>query len=255
MVIRALLSMSKCLSSQFVEVLRGVSKLGVRVVDETADVSEMSLMMERYRPDVVFHDPMIDEGEALKTWKLDVGQLPALVCVTNELQYAVDAFEAGAIHYLVPPLSSESVSTAITRVSNKLARLRPHASDGAMDQGQYPFRRRILALPSQHGIDVRGVDEVVCVNGEGNYARVVLNPDGSLLLSRSLGTLEESLEDAGLLRVHRSHMVNVNHIRQVKRGKSPILKMSNGDEIDVSTRYRDLVMNVLHVGTSGRGNR
>ncbi|MBI2793658.1 MAG: response regulator transcription factor [Ignavibacteria bacterium] len=247
--------MSQSLSSAFVTALRKVTKVGVRVVGESGNMREMQVVMERYKPDVVFHDPMIDEGEMLKTWKLDFGLTPALVCVTNELQYAVDAFEAGAVHYLVPPLTSESLSTAITRVSNKLARLHPDTSDDALAKDQYPFRKRILALPSQHGIDVRGIDEVVCVNGEGNYARVVLNPDGSLLLSRSLGELEERLVDAGLLRVHRSHIVNVNHIRQLKRGKSPVLRMSNGDEIDVSTSYRDFVMDLLQVRPPRRQER
>jgi two-component system LytT family response regulator len=247
--------MSNSVSSAFVAALGKVTKVGVRVVGECSNTEALQVMMERNKPDVVFHDPMIDEGELLKTWKLDFGQTPALVCVTNELQYAVDAFEAGAVHYLVPPLTSESMTSAITRVSQKLARLRPYTSEDAPSQDQYPFRKRILALPSQSGIDVRGIDEVVCVNGEGNYARVVLNPDGSLLLSRSLGELEERLVDAGLLRVHRSHIVNVNHIRQLKRGKSPILRMSNGDEIDVSTSYRDYVMDLLQVRTPRRQER
>lgn len=247
MQLRALLSMAKKMSATFVDAVSALTNPVVNVVGVARDSDELVVMTEHLRPDVIFHDPFIDNGETLKSWKQDFGQFPALVCVTNELFYAVDAFEAGAVHYLVSPFNRDSVTTAVNRVATKCLRHRSERNGDYNHISEHGLRGRILTLPSQSGIDVRSVDEVVCVNGEGNYVRVVLSPDGSLLLSRSLGDLEKGLEDAGLLRVHRSHMVNVNHIRQLKRGKSPILRMSNGDEIDVSTRYRDTVMDLLRV--------
>jgi two-component system LytT family response regulator len=76
-----------------------------------------------------------------------------------------------------------------------------------------------------------------------------------MIMSRPIGEYEVVLADAGLVRVHRSHMVNVDHIRRVRRGKTPIVELSNGAEVDVSESYREALFAFLQINGGRRHDR
>lgn len=218
----------------------------VVIVGVTANVMEIRAMIKATHPDLVLYDPALDDGEMLVQWQEDVGLMPVLVCWTREPAYAVLAFEAGAAHYLMDRCSPLDAQLALDRCARRIAR-RSAPMRLAERAPEAPYRSNVISLPVTAGIEVRQRDRIVHVHGEGNYTRVVFDGEPSIVLSRTIGDYEPMLQRAGFLRVHRSHLVNLIHVRRLLRGKSSRILMSNGDEVDVSDRYREVLFDALNI--------
>jgi len=228
----------------------------VEVVGETERAEDVKGLVQSTRADAVILDPAIDDGAMLRNWRSEFGGFPALICVTATAGFAVEAFEAGAVHFMMLPLASEHMAMAMNRAAQRIVRYdRGNGSQAELHEQAVPFRARILALPSAAGIDIRSVDEVIRVNGEGAYTKVTLQSQPPVILSKCLGELERTFTRVGLVRVHRSHMINLMHVRQVRRGKTPVIHLSNGDEVDISPTYRDIVFDMLHLRIGRREDR
>lgn len=220
----------------------------VVVVGSTDDPQKTISLCAEFHPDVIVVDPDLDNGDLLLNWKSLFGIYPMLLCATSTTDYAQLAFNAGALHYVVHDREDSEISSAIQRCVSQLIRYDRGDTNGASAREKIAtFSPQLVALPSADGIDMRAPHEFVSAHGEGNYTRVVLQRDPPMLLSRPLGELESHFERAGMMRVHRSHMVNLNHIRHVRRGKSPVVHLSNGEQVDVSESYRTQLFDLLQI--------
>lgn len=256
MILRALLVLPTPTANFVRSVLTTASPHRIDVVGSTSRIADLNGLLENVESDVVFVDPTMDAGDTIRSWRGRVGAFPVLVCMTETAQHAVEAFEAGAAHFIVAPYTEESLHIALSRAAMRVVRYDRGTGNGSeLRESSVPFRARILALPSHSGIDIRSVDDVIRVNGEGSYTRVTLQSQPAVILSKCLGDLEQGFSRVGLVRVHRSHMINLTHVRQVRRGKTPILKLSNGDEVDVSLTYRDILFDMLQLRIGRRQDR
>lgn len=234
--------------------LLSVPSYVVVVVAEIDDPANITSTCKQTHPDLIFYDPSLDDGAFLFERQAAPNSSPVVACYTADVRFAVDAFEAGVVHYLLPTADASAVEIALHRAARRMSLYTDRAAS-------HPFVLRetasqmakVIALPLQNGIDIRPCDQIVHVHGEGSYARVVFQRDPSVIVSRSIGDCEETLHDRGFLRVHRSHLVNLVHVRRVLRGKQQRLCMSNGDEVEVSDRYRDELME--HLNVIGRRRR
>jgi two-component system LytT family response regulator len=221
-----------------------------------ASTTEAPSVIRELNPDVVILDPSLDNGRLLLQWKELFGAFPILVCASSDEHYGVEAFEAGAAHYVRTSALPESLASALGRAAVRSLRYdRGNGNGSSAREWQAPFKCNVIALPHATGIEIRSREEVVSAHGEGNYTRIVLQDDPPMLMSKPIGEFEEALMDAGLVRVHRSHMVNVDHIRRVRRGKSPVVQLSNGAEIDVSETYREMLFRYLQIHSGRRHDR
>lgn len=217
-------------------------------IDGLSSTTEDVLHLARaYHADIVVLDPSLDAGNLLSTWRSEVGATPVLVCYSADDTYALDAIRAGAVYYITPENRGE-LDEALDRAAARIIRYDREGGNGnAARETRAPFQCRVIALPGTDGIEVRASDHLLSAHGEGGYTRILLEDESPMLLSRSLGEVEPALRDAGLLRVHRSHMINPERVRRVRRGKTSIVEMVNGVEVDVSERYRDVLFDMLQI--------
>ena len=247
------------------------TSVDVVFVGETESVDVLRTLIRNTQPDLVVYDPTIDEGELLVLWQSAIGTMPILMCWTPEPTYAVLAFEAGAVHYLIDRCSHADVELALVRCSRRLARythqmqLRENGLEAQYQCNVVSlpvttgssghdarcchcrYRCNVVSLPVTTGLEVRQSDNIVYVKGEGNYSRVVFQAAPDLVLSRTVGDMERVLQHSGFIRIHRSSLVNLNHVRRFVRGKVSRVQMSNGDDVDVSDSYREHLIAELNV--------
>ncbi len=216
------------------------------VVGAAANVASADRMIVIHDPDLVLYDPRIDDGEWLVSWEQRYGSVPVLVCASDDPSHAVLAFEAGAAHYLLLGHDPAGLGLALERVRRRLGQRtsvdRLVIRDRAVD-----YEPNVIALPVLSAVEVRRRDEIIRIQGERNYSTVIFEHDPALTLSRPIGDYEPLLGSSGFLRVHRSHIVNLAHVRRVLRGKAARLFLSNGDVVDVSEKYRERLFDVLNV--------
>lgn len=102
-----------------------------------------------------------------------------------------------------------------------------------------------IALPVAHGYEFANVAEIVRCQAEGNYTNIVLETGKEILVSKNLGLFEELLSPWSFLRVHRAHLINLQHLTGYVRGKGGYAIMSDGCEVEVSNRKKQDLLTSL----------
>jgi two-component system LytT family response regulator/two-component system response regulator LytT len=173
---------------------------------------------------------------------LEAGLESQMVFVTAFDQYAIDAFEVNAVDYLLKPVEPGRLATAVERVRKRMAAERaapaPDFEQLLQMLGDRQGRREQLAIRVEDRFLLVHADEVVHASVEDDQIRVVTNSLSGTSNYRTLDELQTRLDPAIFWRVHRSHLVNINKIKEIVPwfSRNYILKMTDakGTEIPVS---------------------
>jgi two-component system LytT family response regulator/two-component system response regulator LytT len=220
---------------------------GVEVVGQASDGVQAVQVIESVNPDLVMLDVQMPglTGFEVARRLLDTGIESQLVFVTAYDQHAIRAFEVNAVDYLLKPVEADRLSTAVDRVRRRLASERGpgRGSTGELDRllqllSQRQEHREQLAVRISDRFLLIQADEVVHASVEDDVITVVTNSLSGTSNYRTLDELQARLDPAVFWRVHRSHLVNINKIKEIVPwfSRNYILKMKDarGSEIPVS---------------------
>jgi two-component system, LytTR family, response regulator len=220
---------------------------GVEVVAQAGNGVEALRVIEEHQPELVMLDVQMPgiTGFEVARRLLQAGVESELVFVTAFDQYAIDAFEVNAVDYLLKPVEPARLGTAVERVRRRLA-----VNRGAKPRTPEDFdrllqilaerndRREQLAIKVDERFLLIHADELVHASLEDDVVRVVTNSLSGTSNYRTLDELQARLDPAVFWRVHRSHLVNINKIKEIVPwfSRNYILKMKDpkGTEIPVS---------------------
>lgn len=201
--------------------------------------------INKHHPDLVFLDIEMPEGNGFTV--LEFFERPAfgVIFVTAYDHYAIQAIRFSAIDYLLKPINIIELRNAVDRFCNR----RKEQSALMMEQFKHNWSRdtssKKIALPTAERIEFREVQSIVRCEGEGNYTRFYFTDGSKLLISRSLVEFEEILEGFGFIRTHKTHLVNQMHIKAFNKADGCSLTMSNGQEVPVSRRRKEVILEKL----------
>ncbi|WP_414486091.1 LytR/AlgR family response regulator transcription factor [Stenotrophomonas maltophilia] len=200
----------------------------VRVDAEAASLAQARQLLQGRRFDLLVLDLVLPDGRG---WEL-LQQQPALAAhtlfVTALPQHALRAFELGVADYLLKPVALPRLQDAIARV-RRLAGLAEPGEDGA----------RTLAVPGSGGVQYLPLAQIDYIDMAGHYACVHVGTQLHLL-RESLAHLADRLGDGGLLRVHRSVLVNPLRVQSLieRHNGDALLELAGGAQVPVSRSYR-----------------
>jgi two-component system, LytTR family, response regulator len=201
----------------------------VIVTGEAEHVGEARELVRSERPDLVFLDIRMPGADGFALLEgLHLTPMPYVVFVTAYAEHAVEAFDVEAVDYLLKPFDEERLARALERARSELAKRGPqrHLERFAVTAGQLT---RYLAA--------RDVD---WIEGCGNYARLHVGK-GTHLVRTTLAALERELDPARFTRVHRSAIVALDRVRELRSlgGGEYRVVLSDGTQVPMSQRYRD----------------
>ena len=236
---------------------RGVRQLltphrDVEVVAETRNGRETVQALREVKPDLLFLDvqmPDLDGFEVLR--EIGASHMPAVIFVTAYDEFAVHAFEAHAIDYLVKPLGAERFSRAIEHMRERLQSAkavdlsRKLAALLAAREKERDKQR--IVVPTARGDLLIDAVEIDWIEADDYYA-VIHAGQGRHLVRESLASLVQRLDSARFVRTHRAAIVNVDRIREVRTepGKTVVL-LADGARVPVSRRRRARVTKLLRL--------
>jgi len=215
----------------------------VAVVGECANAAEARQAVAALKPDLIFLDiqmPDIDGFEFLREMK--PGASPMVVFATAYGQHALRAFDADALDYLLKPIDQDRFDRTMTRV-----RAHWHGRESAAapaDQGRArkqpgEWLARVSVKVGEH-IRVLATSQIDWIEANGNY--VYIHADAAAYLHReTLRQLQDTLDPARFLRVHRAVIVNVDRVREVHplfNGNAELV-LHDGTRIGLSRRFRE----------------
>ncbi len=219
----------------------------VDVVGEAENGEAALLEIDRLRPDLVFLDlemPGVGGFDVIR--RLPAGVLPIVVIVTAYDRHAVHAFEAGALDYLLKPVSRERLEKALDRARALRGRI-PEVAESLirLNEAGEPRSRKVVG---RSGAEYYLLDlhDVLAFQAEHEIVWI-LTARQKFMATQALRHIEDRLQDSTFQRVHRNALVNVDHVRKMAPLSSQrwMLTLSNGQEFIVSKRQAGNVRRLL----------
>jgi len=223
----------------------------VSVVGEAADGREALQQIAKLKPDLVFLDlqmPGMDGFDVVRS--LEGKALPVVVIVTAYDQHAIQAFDAGAIDYLLKPIRHERLEKAVERARKLRGRPKAAAENiariAAMPDEMQAARGRRIVGKSGAEFFLLDPDDVLAFQAEGELVWII-TAKHRFLSAQSLRMVEARLEKTQFQRVHRNAIVNVNHVRKMSPMTSQrwLLTLTNQQQLIVSKRQAHSIRGIL----------
>lgn len=180
--------------------------------------------------------------EQLKDRKFDV------IFITAYSEYAIQAFKAKAINYLLKPIDEEELEVAInkwlesykdTSYSNKIESLIDYLKkDGKM--------KSKISVPVMDGFEFVEINDIVYCQSNNNYTQIHLKSGEKLTVSRTLKGVEEILNAYFFIRVHQSYIINPNYLHKYSRSEGGYLVLNDDIRIPISNAKRSLIVNLFN---------
>lgn len=242
----------------------------VEIIDTCSNGREAIRKIKTEKPDLVFLDIQMPgfDGFSVVKGVMEI-EPPLFVFVTAYQEHAVRAFEANAVNYLMKPVDEDRLADTLERVRTRIAEKRsaeeaeklkivlaevaPDAIDtmedeadpnAALGAGRY---EKLINIKDRGQIFRVDVDSIEHIEAAGDYM-CIRTADNSLILRETMKDLERRLDPRVFQRVHRSTIVNLNQVRQVKPHTNGecFLVLESGAQVKVSRSYRDVVARFVH---------
>jgi two-component system LytT family response regulator len=218
----------------------------VDIVGECATAPETIELVRAIRPELLFLDirmPGMDGFDIAGALSASKGfTMPSIIFTTAYDQYALRAFEMHAVDYLLKPFTSQRLHSAIARVSERDHHFEPSTDQGnGSSQNVFPYSKR-LVFKSRGRIVFLPVSDIRWIGAEENYVRICTEKE-SHLLRETMAHLEERLDPEMFLRVHRSSIVNLQHVKEIRSEPSGdfAVFLVDGQKVPMSRGYRSRV--------------
>jgi len=215
------------------------------IMAECGDADSAKEAIRRLEPQLVFLDISLPgkSGFDLLT-ELDTIRFE-IIFVTAHNNFTLQAFRYSAVDYLLKPIDEDLLADAVKRAVKKI-------DDSSINSNIKTLLHNIqktnssqeakLCIPSLRGFQVVDLKDILYCEAAGSYTNFYFSNAKSYCSAKPIYEYEEILSDAGFVRIHKSYLVNLLHIKEYVRGEGGVVILSNNAEVEVSRRKKDLFL-------------
>jgi two-component system LytT family response regulator len=227
------------------------------IVGKAQNIYEAEALIKAQKPDILFLDVQMPEGSGFDLLR-NVGKIDfPVVFVTAYDQYAIQALRLSATDYLLKPIHKNDLQFAI----EKCVKMRDFYARNELDYTELWANQsqnqadKILVLNKYSG-EKLAYPKIVSVEADSNYVIIHTIDQRKISLSKTLKELEEMLCDSSyyFLRVHKSFIINTQHIKQIQRKEPATIILQNNQTVEVPQRKRAEILHFLsNLSTKSEG--
>jgi two-component system, LytTR family, response regulator len=229
------------------EVLRIMLEMHCPDVDLLQECEDGFIAIEainRLNPDIVFMDIEMPGMNAFDTLQqLDNIEFQVIFTTAYD-QYAIKAIKFSALDYLLKPIDADELIAAVAKASEQKVQVQNVQLQQLQHSLQNPDNDFKLMISTNEGPYFIPTDDILFAEGQNNYTHFHLSRQRKLVASKTLLEFENLLSDHGFMRVHKSFLVNFKYVERYL-SKNGTLLLTNGNEVEVSRRRKDEVLNSL----------
>lgn len=196
--------------------------------------------IQSIKPDLIFLDiemPQLNGFDLLDR----LGKHESDVIFTTAYnQFAIKAFKACALDYLLKPVDPEELKSAVQKAKDKKSKVSAEQLDLLLSymRPEKKKSKRIALTTTDHLIFI-DTDKIIYCESDSNYTIVFLSTGEKVIVSKTLKDVEEILEGSDFFRIHASYLINMKHVTKFTRGDGGYVVMSNNQHITVSRKKKD----------------
>ncbi|MCH8488169.1 MAG: LytTR family DNA-binding domain-containing protein [Candidatus Cyclonatronum sp.] len=213
----------------------------IEIVGEAGSVHAGIALIGYAQPDLLFLDVELSDGTGFDLLDAVPAYTGRVVFVTAFEKYAVRAFRSNAIDYLLKPVGQDDLEQAVARIfvhgfsdeANRQLYRRALQNAAALRESQQPPQQ--IVISSLQGMEMIDASKITFIEADNTYSNVYLSNGSKITASRPLLEFEEILDDARFFRVHRSYLINVNHLKRFV-SRDAYAELVSGQTVPVSRR-------------------
>lgn len=219
----------------------------INIISSAGTIQEGYEAISLRMPDLLFLDVELPDGNGFDLLKKFPLVSFKIIFITGHQEYALDAIKVSALDYILKPIDTDEFRIAVEKarhiINNEEQQIKLQALSENI-QGRRILKRIILHA-SDH-LQLVSVADIIRAEADSNYTRFWLSGGKQIIVSKTIKEYTGLLSSSGLIRVHQSHLVNINYIdRFIKRDRG-YLQLKDGTMIPVSPNLKKQVLQALN---------
>jgi two-component system LytT family response regulator len=222
---------------------------GIAVIGQAGSVKAGIRLINSLKPDVIFLDIHLEDGTGFMILEGITPYPYQVIFTTGSDSFAFRAIKFSALDYLLKPIDPDELAAAIRKIREKPKAALPQENielliENLKHKNEKPKR---IALGSADRIHMVEVKDIIRCESQRNYTLFHLGGNRQLLVTRTLKEFDEMLERYGFYRVHHSHLINLDYLREFVKADGGYAVMSDGSKVPVAVRKKDELLSILGI--------
>lgn len=220
----------------------------VEIIGTCGSADEAKEKIEELKPDLVFLDIAMPEKDGFDLLNEITDINFEIIFVTAHHDFMLQAFRFSAVDYLLKPVEHNLLVDAVKRAAK---RIDDKTSGGNLETLLYNIRQKDsgskmkLCITSIKGFQVVKLSDIIYCEASSNYTNFHFTDRSMICASRPIHEFEEMLEDCHFVRIHKSLLVNLEHVKEYIRGEGGTVIATNGSKLEVSRRKKESFMSKM----------
>lgn len=212
----------------------------LQVVGVAKNVDEAVSLIYSEKPSIVFLDINLQEESGFDVLKRTNSDEFEVIVTTAYSEYSLQAIKASAVDYILKPYDVEELKNAVKKAKAQL-----DLKYGKREQQDSLSLNDRIFIPTLDGLIFLLIDDIVCVSADTSYSEFHTMDGKKVVSSKGLSMYEDMLKPKLFVRVHKSHLVNLKHVKKYYRGRGGYVTMTNGMVVSVGESKKDELMKHL----------
>lgn len=220
----------------------------VVILEECANIAAAQTAIEEKNPDLVFLDIAMPGGDGFALLKKLENINFDLIFVTAHNEHVLKALRFNAIDYLLKPIDEDELVNAVGKViKNRADKWEKTNIKNLIEQhfSSPAIKIENLCIPTSKGFQVIKLDEIICCEANNTYTILYLIDNKQMVSTKPLVEYDSILSDAGFIRIHKSWLINMKHVKEYRRGEGGTVILTNNKSVDVARRKKEYFVSEL----------
>jgi len=220
----------------------------IELLGEATNINEGFDLIRKHKPQIVFLDVEMPYGNAFDLLEKFDSLDFEIIFVTAFSKYALEALNLSASHYLLKPVNIDQLVEAVDKVSQQIKLKSNFKTSNILLENLAIENKQLkkMVLPMLDGFEVVILKNIVRCDANDNLTDLYLSDGTRRTVCRTLKFYENVLSDYDFVRVHKSHIININYVKEYKKGKGGEVILTTGDVVRVSpTRKSEFLKKFL----------
>ncbi|WP_179006397.1 LytR/AlgR family response regulator transcription factor [Winogradskyella forsetii] len=202
------------------------------------NVDEALRLVPQLQPELVFLDIKIHDKTGFDFLQ-EVGSINFKVIFTTAFDnFAIKAFKFSAIDYLLKPIDTDDFDAAVSRLKDNLSKQNMEQQLQNLFKNLKPNQKKVITIPSLTGFETLKVEDIIHLEADTSYTHI-FTKKGKAMVSKPIKFYEDLLAENSFFKTHKSHLINIDHVKKYYRGKQSYVLMSNDGKVPISVRRKD----------------
>lgn len=218
----------------------------ISIVGKATSAIEGIKEIQSKKPDIIFLDIEMPHGSGFDLLESIPERDFDVIFVTAYNNYAIKAFKFSAVDYILKPIDIQELINAVKKVEDSRNKLKKtyHNYNVLLENIKSTVPSK-LAIPTTDGLEYINTEDIIRIEADRSYSNIFLKNGKKIMVSRSLIVFQDMLDDNKFFRTHKSHLINLNHVKKYFRFDGGYIEMIDNSKVSVSRRKKDDFIQIM----------